>query len=738
MFSFSSNRPLSGATVIPRPSRDRSCSNCVCSRSDSLSGEAPKHNVSPPTGARDLDRAAPVANSLLDTEIFTFFFINLRGFVTHEAELNAVLVSLDYPTLVGLNETLLPGKNVVKEISLSGYVLVSRRDRPDHSGWGGIALFARQGYENCIVHVGDSEAAERSWHILHTDRGPVGFGLWYRPPRPGEVETIQALDAELQRYCGDCVGHILMGDFNVHEAAWLRYSAGTSREGRELHEFCAERGLEEHVGEPTRGEYLLDLVLSDLGSLVKAKTVPGIADHNGILGKFSFPLPEITVVEREFFQYSKANWAGLRRAISDTDWRRFIDSGDADASATNFEHELERLIRAYIPSRIFYDEKKDHAWLDDRCKEMVAAKRAAFGTDEYFLRRDECTRGLLQAYNDFVARTRAKLGNLKPSSREWWRISKSLLSMGSAREVIPPLRRPDGSWATTSLDKARLLADTFATKSRLDDEQTNDYSDIIPEAVAPQGGSARIRRRYVRRALKNLDEASATGPDGIASRVLRRCRSALELPIYLLAKSVFDNGRWPDVWRLHWIHPLYKKKSRADPNNYRGIHLTTQLSKVIERTIGAVFLLYANYSGSFGANQYAYSRKRSHKDALAVNVCNWLWILESGSLVGLYCSDVSGAFDRVRHSRIMAKLRASGLHPRVVRFLDSWLQDRKSVVLVGGSKTDEAELCRIPSFKAPCLALRFGISSTSTLRNLYALLVSPTWSLRTISIVVAD
>ena len=55
--------------------------------------------------------------------------------------------------------------------------------------------------------------------------------------------------------------------------------------------------------------------------------------------------------------------------------------------------------------------------------------------------------------------------------------------MGSAREVIPPLRRPDGSWATTSLDKARLLADTFATKSRLDDEQTSDYSDIIPEAT---------------------------------------------------------------------------------------------------------------------------------------------------------------------------------------------------------------------------------------------------------------
>ena len=124
-----------------------------------------------------------------------------------------------------------------------------------------------------------------------------------------------------------------------------------------------------------------------------------------------------------------------------------------------------RLILKFIPSRVFQDEKKDHAWLDDRCRALVAAKRAAFGTDNYVLRRDECTAGLLEAYNDFVERTRAKLEELKPSSPEWLRISKWFLSKGSVREVIPPLRRPDVSWAKTSLEKAKLLAETIATKS---------------------------------------------------------------------------------------------------------------------------------------------------------------------------------------------------------------------------------------------------------------------------------
>ena len=159
--------------------------------------------------------------------------------MTHEAELNAVLDPLEFPLLVAFTKTLLPGKRVMQDISLPVYVQVFRRDRSPNSGWGGVVLFARQGFENCIVHVRDSLVAERSWHILHTDRGPVGFGLWYRLPRPGEVQIIQALDCELRLLCGDCVGHILLNDFNIHEASWLRYSSGTFREGRGLHEFCA-------------------------------------------------------------------------------------------------------------------------------------------------------------------------------------------------------------------------------------------------------------------------------------------------------------------------------------------------------------------------------------------------------------------------------------------------------------------------------------------------------------------
>ena len=72
-----------------------------------------------------------------------------------------------------------------------------------------------------------------------------------------------------------------------------------------------------------------------------------------------------------------------------------------------------------------------------------------------------------------------------------------------------------------------------------------------------------------------LDESSGTGPDQLAARVLRRCREVLAKPIMILYNRIVIQGKWPDIWRTHWIHSIFKRKSRADPSNYRGVHLTS-------------------------------------------------------------------------------------------------------------------------------------------------------------------
>lgn len=63
----------------------------------------------------------------------------------------------------------------------------------------------------------------------------------------------------------------------------------------------------------------------------------------------------------------------------------------------------------------------------------------------------------------------------------------------------------------------------------------------------------------------------------------------------------------------------------------------------------------------------------------------WIFFLHTGHKIALYCSDVSGAFDRVPVDRLLAKLRNSGVHPKIVKVIESWLGERSVSVIVDGT-----------------------------------------------------
>ena len=125
---------------------------------------------------------------------------------------------------------------------------------------------------------------------------------------------------------------------NVHNAAWLPYSSGTSPEGRELQAWCLESGFEERVRKPTRGNYLLDLCLTDMGSKVRANVVAGISDHDAVFGSILFPTPKATIIEREVFLYNKANWTALEGAMGECDWELLFERQCGQCSRNIHEH----------------------------------------------------------------------------------------------------------------------------------------------------------------------------------------------------------------------------------------------------------------------------------------------------------------------------------------------------------------------------------------------------------------
>ena len=622
---------------------------------------------------------------------FTFLQINIRGFLSHRAELEARLALLKFPSLVGLTETFLD-KSVVSPC-VTGYEVVSRLDRRNGQKCGGILLLARSDVAPFVAHLGDSAVAERSWHMLHTDVGPLLIGCWYRPPSYSESASITSLESEIAGHAPDAVGVVIAGDMNIHHRPWLTYSSSATSAGRKLFDVCCSLGLSERVGQPTRGQYLLDLVLADLGDAVTCQVLPGLSDHCAILCGIRAAIPKAVVLPRRCFLYRQARWHELNRSLSSINWFGVLPLDDPSSAVAVFTGIVLEAAKTHIPFKKLHLRKSTHPWLNERCLELVASKVMAFGTPGFASKRDECSRGLLEEHKRYIARTREKINSLPTSSKKFWKLCDIMAMKTVGVSSIPPLRSSSSAWVVLPEKKAELFSATFASKSALPVHRENEFSGLVTVADSPaMSGFLPIRLRHVSKILKGLDASSGTGPDALPTRILKGCASALALPIALLIRSALNAGVWPDAWKAHWIFPLHKKKSKAEAKNYRGIHLTPQLSKVAERCLAVHLQPFLENSIAFGPNQFAYMKGRGAKDALALNVVRWITWLGEGCRIGLYCSDVSGAFDRVPSQRLMAKLRSKGVHKLLLDVLDSWLRDRSAVVVVDGALSAPAPL----------------------------------------------
>ncbi len=85
--------------------------------------------------------------------------------------------------------------------------------------------------------------------------------------------------------------------------------------------------------------------------------------------------------------------------------------------------------------------------------------------------------------------------------------------------------------------------------------------------------------------LRASREDSATGNDNLLARILNKCSTVLAKPLTMLIIRIISTMAWPDCWRDHLIIPIFKKAALFLAKNYCGTHVTTQLSKVVERVI---------------------------------------------------------------------------------------------------------------------------------------------------------
>jgi len=295
----------------------------------------------------------------------------------------------------------------VENVDLEGYDEVARRDRDDGRKGGGVVVYACKDISSRIVLLEKSVSSERVWRMLHADTGPYLIGVWYRPPNPGEHDSIRSFEEEWQRLSLDVLGTICIGDLNVHHIRWLRHSTRNSSEGELLRTVCDTYGFRQLVTEPTRGDNLLDLALTDLDE-VRCKVVGKIADHKGLKLTLPFTVPRVEIQSRMVWQFTSADWEGLNNALLCQDWS-WLARTDPNTGAERLTVCILGLAEFFIQKRLLKERKSTHPWINDKVLELVRSKLAAEGTDEETECMKRCSACIMEEYGKHVAKERLQL-----------------------------------------------------------------------------------------------------------------------------------------------------------------------------------------------------------------------------------------------------------------------------------------------------------------------------------------
>ena len=135
--------------------------------------------------------------------------------------------------------------------------------------------------------------------------------------------------------------------------------------------------------------------------------------------------------------------------------------------------------------------------------------------------------------------------------------------------------------------------------------------------------------------------------------------------------------------RKELIIPIHKKGSKTKLSNYRPISILSPFNKVFEIIIKQRLLNFWKKHKIFAQTQFGFRENFSTTLAIT-HFCEYLLSeLDSNKNICSIFMDLAKVFDTVNHDILLYKLNQYGIRGLAFDLIESYLQHRKQIVLVG-------------------------------------------------------
>ena len=336
-------------------------------------------------------------------------------------------------------------------------------------------------------------------------------------------------------------------------------------------------------------------------------------------------------------------------------------------------------------------------WWDDGVEDAVQAKRTCYKAYNT-LRKEGKTSEAKEAKTAYINAKRVakrvvwlakseaekeEFAEVSPNGDGVFRIAKQMDRAN--QDIIGEncVRNDAGELALSDEDKMKAWVEHYTRLLNIEFEwPVDELPEVAPKAGPPPGVSA----AQIHKALTKMKCGKAAGPSGIIAEMLKAAGEEGAELTRQLVEVVFSSGVIPSDWEESFLLNLYKSKGEAlERGNYRGLKLTDQVMKLLERVLDPLIRNMVNIDEM----QFGFVPGKGTTDAIfIVRQLQEKYIAANKPLYFAFV-DLEKAFDRVPRKVLWWALRSLGVEEWAVRVIQGMYSNARSRVRVNGQYSEE-------------------------------------------------
>ena len=354
------------------------------------------------------------------------------------------LVYSEQADIVWVTETWLRDDIENSEILPWNDYTIYRKDRQTRAG--GVLALKSSSFSSSREIVNDSDLELVAVELKTTCKQKYLACYLYKPPQNMNRQWLDEFNLFLANKCSDYTNILICGDFNFPKICWESPEFTVGVDEVQFTELLNDHYLTQVNQIPTRGDHILDLVISSVPENVQNMSVfsPSqcglVTDHSVIMFDIATPFKERQKIKRTVFDYNRGNFDELRATLETVDLYGTVKSAvDINHGWLNWKEQFLSAVCGSIPRKTISN-VNNPPWINGEIihaigkKETVRRKLKTTPTDilkdKFKALRPKVKRMITESLGQFFENISEALSN---NPKRFW----SVFKISSKRASVP-------------------------------------------------------------------------------------------------------------------------------------------------------------------------------------------------------------------------------------------------------------------------------------------------------------